>query len=102
MPEQFKAFLLKLLGQLATGNFTVLVDCQDNKQFPADVIGYDEELMRIKVRFHADTLTKPGTKRVPRTGWGFGGTGEDAEYDLVSTQVPVKEESIWWESIILD
>lgn len=101
MPAQFKAFLIKLFGQLATGNFTVLVDCQDNKQFPADVIGYDEERMRVKVRFHADTLTKPGYERVKVQGWG-GDKGDEDDYQLVEVQVPVKEESIWWESIIID
>ena len=84
---------------MSTGNFTVKVECAGNKTFDADVIGYSEEYMTVKVRFHSDKLTKPGTKEVPTYGFGFG--GDDNDYILENVQVPVKEENIWFENIKL-
>ena len=97
---EFKDFLIKLFTQMSTGNFTVKVECAENKSFDADVIGYSEEYMTIKVRFHSDKLTKPGTKRVHTCGFGYG-TSDDDNYTLEVVQVPVKEESIWFENIKL-
>jgi hypothetical protein len=94
---EFKDFLIKLFTQMSTGNFTVKVECADNKIFDADVIGYSEEYMTVKVRFHSDKLTKPGIKKVPTYGFGFG--TDDNDYILEQVQVPVKEENIWFENI---
>ena len=62
---EFKTFLIELFKQLSTNDFTVSVECGNNQLFPADVVGYDEETMRIKVKFHSDELTKPGRKEIP-------------------------------------
>jgi len=94
----FKVFLTNLLTQLASGDFNVFVECKNDKLFEARVIGYSEEYMRVKVRFFSDDLTKPGTKRVPTVSFGY--VSED-EYDLVHIQVPVKEEDVYFSSIIL-
>jgi hypothetical protein len=96
---EFKDFLIKLFTQMSTGNFTVKVECSGNKTFDADVIGYSEEYMTVKVRFHSDKLTKPGTKRVYMCDFGFGTSDDD--YTLEDIQVPVKEENIWFENIKL-
>jgi hypothetical protein len=54
---EFKAFLIELFKQLSTGDFNVNVECGNNQLFTADVVGYDEEYMTIKVKFHSDKLT---------------------------------------------
>ena len=100
MDEQFKEFLIKLFTQMSTGNFDVNVECADNKNFLARVIGYSEEYMTIKVKFYSNDLTKPGFKRVPRLGFGFG-TSDDNDYILEETQVSVKEENVWYKNIKL-
>ena len=46
--EEFKAFLIELFKQLSTNDFIVDVECGNNKLFPADVVGYDEEYITIK------------------------------------------------------
>jgi len=97
--EDFKEFLINLFKQLSTGDFTVIVDCADGKQFPADVIGYSEELMRIEVRFHSDGLTKPGRREVKPAAFGYG-IGDD-DVIMEDCMVPVKVERIWWENIKL-
>ena len=97
--DEFKEFLIKLFTKMATGDFTVKVECANDKMFEADVIGYSEEYMNIHVRFHSDDLTKPGVERVPTHGWGYGGPDEDEDYDLVPTQIPVKEEQVFFQSI---
>lgn len=103
--EEFKEFMIKLATRMATGNFTVKVDCSTDtvdKQFAADVIGYSEQYMTVEVRYHLDTLTKPSTKRVSKLFWGFGGQDDDEDYELVETQVPVKTDHINYRYIILD
>jgi hypothetical protein len=96
--EPFNVFLIQLFKQLSTGNFTVNVECGDNQLFPADVIGYDEETMRVKVKFHSDKLTKPGRKQIPNNGFGY---ETEETFIMVDCTIPVKVESIWWESIKL-
>lgn len=54
-----------------------MVECADNKCFPADVIGYSEEYMTIDVRFHADNLQKPGRCEEKRPSFGYGTTYDD-------------------------
>lgn len=98
MSIKFKEFLIKLFTQMGKGNFTVQVECANDKLFDADVIGYSEEYMTIKVRFHSDELTKPGTKEVRSGGFGYG-TSDDDNYTLEVVQVPVKEEDVWFENI---
>lgn len=95
--EEYKEFLLKLFKQLSTGDFTVMVVCANEKQFPADVIGYDN--IDIKVRFHSDGLTKPGRKRVESSGWFY--DDDTSGYTYVDCQVPIKEEYVSWRSIKL-
>lgn len=97
--DGFKQFIIKLATQLATGDFVVYVECEGEKIFSADVVGYNEEYMTVKVRFHLDDLTKPGMKRVPKFGFGFGTVDED-EYELIPTQVPVKEENVYYTHIL--
>jgi hypothetical protein len=100
MEQKFREFLIRLFTQMSTGDFTIMVQCADDKEFSAEVIGYSEEYMTIEVRFHSDELTKPGVERVPRHGFGFGGPGDD-NYDLVPVRVPVKKERVWFENIRL-
>jgi len=95
---EFRDFLMKMFSQLATGNFTVVVENNKGEKFPADVIGYSEEYMTVHVRFHSDNLTKPGTKQVPRVSFGY---GTEEEYDIVEIRVPVKTEHIFYTSIKL-
>ena len=38
MIEQFNEFLMKLLKQMANGNFIVYLICADEKKFPARVL----------------------------------------------------------------
>ena len=97
--EDFKVFLINLFKQLSTGDFTVNVDCADDKQFSADVIGYSEEYMTIEVRFHSDELTKPGRREVKQVSFGYS-IGDD-DVIMEDCIVPVKVERIWWESIKL-
>ena len=96
--EEFKAFLIEIFQQLSTGDFTVDVECANNQLFKADVIGYDEETMRIKVKFHSNDLTKPGRKEVPNQGFGY---ESEETFIMVDCKIPVKIESIWWEAIKL-
>lgn len=96
---EFKAFLVELFKQLATGDFVVNVQCADNKLFEADLVGYDEEYMTIKVKFHADSLTKPETKRVESESFGY---DSEESFILVDCNIPVKIENVWWELIKLD
>lgn len=95
---EFKAFLIELFKQLATGNSTVDVECANNQLFQADIVGYDEETMRIKVKFHSDKLTKPGRKKITNEGFGY---ETEETFTMVDCAIPVKLESIWWESIKL-
>ena len=97
---EFKEFLIKLFTQMATGNFIVKVECGDGILFDADVIGYSEEMMEIKVRFHSDDLTKPGTKRIYSTSFGYD-MNDGENYRLEDIRIPVKEENIFFESIKL-
>ena len=96
--NEFKEFLIKLFAQMSTGDFTVMVECANNEKYEADVIGYSEEFMTIKVRFHSDNLTKPGYITQRRSGWGF---DEDDAYESVYADIPVKEENVWYKAIIL-
>jgi hypothetical protein len=89
--EEYKEFLIKLFKQLSTGNFTVMVN-----EYPADIIGYSDENMTVRVRYHSDELTRPGTKRVESFRWSF---SDEQEYDLVECRIPVKVENVWWENI---
>lgn len=95
---EFKAFLIELFKQLSTNDFIVDVECGNNKLFPADVVGYDEEYMTIKVKFHSDELTKPGRKEIPNQGFGY---EMEETFIMVDCNIPVKVENIWWESIKL-
>lgn len=99
MSIKFKEFLIKLFTQMGKGNFTVKVQCADDKLFEADVIGYSEEYMTIKVRFHSDELTKPGTKKERSGGFGYGTSDDDDNYTLEVVQAHVKEEDVWFENI---
>jgi hypothetical protein len=94
---EFRTFLIELFKQLATGDFIVNVECV-NKLFLADVVGYDEETMRIKVKFHSDELTKPGRKEIPNEGFGY---ETEETFTMVDCVTPVKVENIWWQSIKL-
>ena len=95
MDKDFKDFLICLFAKMSTGDFTVKVECAENKLFDADVIGYSVEYMTINVRFHSDDLTKPGVKQVP-VAWGF---GSEPEYTLEHVQIPVKCENVYYKSI---
>jgi hypothetical protein len=95
---EFKAFLIELFKQLSTGDFNVNVECGNNQLFTADVVGYDEEYMTIKVKFHSDKLTKPGRKEIPFEGFGY---ETEETFTMVDCNIPVKVENIWWESIKL-
>jgi hypothetical protein len=95
---EFKNFLIELFKQLSTGDFTVNVECANNKLFLADVVGYDDEYMTIKVKFHSDELTKPGRKRIPTNEFGY---EMEETFIMVDCTLPVKVENIWWESIKL-
>ena len=92
--EEFKEFLIKLFTQMSSGNFTVMVSCANNKQYPADVIGYSEEYMTVKVRFHSDELRKPARREVKVSSWGL-----EEETMMEDYMAPVKEENIFWTSI---
>jgi hypothetical protein len=95
---EFKTFLIELFKQLSTGDFNVNVECGNNQLFTADVVGYDEEYMTIKVKFHSDKLTKPGRKEIPFEGFGY---ETEETFTMVDCNIPVKVENIWWESIKL-
>lgn len=97
--EEFKAFLIELFKQLSTNDFTVNVECGNNKLFLADVVGYDDEYMTIKVRFHSDKLTKPGRKEIPNRTFGY---ESEETFTMVDCTIPVKVENIWWKSIKLN
>ncbi len=99
MALHFRNFLIKMFSQLATGNFTVVVENNKGEKFPADVIGYSEEYMTVHVRYHSDNLTKPGTKQVPRASFGY---GTEEEYNTVEIQVPVKTDHIFYTSVKLN
>lgn len=101
MENEYREFLVKLFGKLATGDFTVDVECQDDKIFKADVIGYSDEYMTVTVRFHSDTLSKLGVGRKYSTGFGYGTSDDDTPYELVNVLVPVKVENIYYTSIKL-
>lgn len=94
--KEFKEFLIKLFTQMSSGNFTVMVRCANNKQYPADVIGYSEEYMTIKVRFHSDELRKPARREVKAPAFML--TEETIMEDYMA---PVKEENIFWTHIEL-
>ena len=95
--EDYKEFKNKLFGRLSTGNYTVMVQCANDIKFPADVVGWSEEYMTVKVRFHSDKLTKPSLERVYNNGLGM----DEESYELLEVQIPVRVEDIWWKSIIL-
>ena len=96
--EEYNKFLIELFKQLSTGDFTVDVECNINQLFKADVVGYDKETMRIKVKFHSDTLTKPGTKQVRNEGFGY---ETEETFITIDCNVSVKVENVWWEFIKL-
>lgn len=94
--EEFKEFLIKLFTQMSSGNFTVMVSCANNKQYPADVIGYSEEYMTVKVRFHSDELRKPARREVKVPTFTL-----DEKIIMEDYMAPVKEENIFWTHIEL-
>jgi len=89
--EEFKEFLIKLFAQMSLGNPTVMVRCANNEQHLADVIGYSEEYMTIKVRFHSDELRKPARREVKVPTLGL-----EEETMIEDYMAPVKEENIFW------
>jgi hypothetical protein len=99
--KEFNEFLIKLFTHMSTGNFTVKVICKDDVLFDADVIGYSEEYMTVKVKFHSDNLTKPGYIRKERTKlWSM--EKYDDDYDLVEANIPVKVDDINYKYIVVE
>ena len=98
--EEFRNFLIKLFTKMATGDFTVKVKCANDELFDADVVGYSQEYMTINIRFHSDKLVKPEYKRIPVASFGYD-MSDDENYRLEEVKVPVKEENVYFKSIVL-
>ena len=96
--EEYNDFMKQLFTQLSMGNKIVSVINNEYKSFPADVIGYSEEYMTIKVRYHSNDLTIPKSVEVKSCGWGYD-LEDDVRYEV--KQVPIKEMDVYWSAIKL-
>ncbi len=88
----------QLIKQLATGNFTVFVTNEYDKEFKARVIGYTEQYNTIEVEFESDNLTHPEIIAVPLKSFGYESTDE-VEYQTV--QKPIKRMNVSYKHVKL-
>lgn len=97
--QEYNDKLQRIFERLAQGKRTVLVDCKDSVKFPADIIGFDEEYMSFKVKFHSDKLQKETTVWEKSNDWRMSMEEEEVP---VKKMVPIKIETVWASSIIID
>lgn len=97
--EHFRSFIQDLSAQLATGNFSVVVETDSGKEFTADVVGYNEEFMNIHVRFHRDDLVKLAPVEKPAPGFFL--SNYERETITVWENIPVKTEYVSYTCIKL-
>jgi hypothetical protein len=92
---EFREFMSRLASNMAKGDFEVMVICAGGLEYPADVVGYDEERMNLKVKFHSDSMVKETTVWIEAEEPNFGGC--DGHFE--DKKIPVKEATVYFDQI---
>lgn len=97
--DKFNAKMEKLFAQIATGNYTVMVNANNGRSYEAIVTGYSKTCMTIDVEFVSDNLTVEKNVDVPYDGFGVYDQGFETLYRTEKRNVPVKRMTVYYDSI---